>query len=152
MGRSERRDYFERLCALRDAYGSRPDDRRRVLSVEDVMIYAEAVMVALDDPEWDVADVANAGSTSVTEYADEVDAVDRDPGLRATRDAVLGPSETAIELVPFDGTGTSIRIRRIDLPALGPRSDGARTSDTDGWRHLGVFLDRFGPAAGDRLD
>ncbi|HEY8987650.1 MAG TPA: hypothetical protein VIM39_01440 [Candidatus Limnocylindrales bacterium] len=151
MGRSERRDYFERLCALRDAYGSRQDDRRGVLSVEDVMIYAEAVMVALDDPEWDQADVANAGNTAA-EHAAEVDAVDRDPGLRAATDAVLGPSETAIELVRFNGTGRSLRIRRIDLPALGPRSHGARTSDTDGWRHLGLFLDRFGPAAGDRLD
>ncbi|MEA2547349.1 MAG: hypothetical protein QOI09_2622 [Chloroflexota bacterium] len=151
MGRSERRDYFERLCALRNAYGSRPDDQRGVLSVEDVMIYAEAVMLALDDPEWDEVDVANAGNTGA-ERAAQVDAVDRDPGRRAATDAILGPSETAIELVQFDGTGPSIRIRRIDLPGLGPRSDGASASDADGWRHLGVFLDRFGPAAGDRLD
>jgi hypothetical protein len=148
MGRSERRDYFDRLCAMRDAYGSRPDDRRGVLSVEDVMIYAEAVMVALDDPEWHEADL---GADAAPDAAG-LPEVDPDPRLTASADATAGAADTSIELVQFDGTGTSHRIRRIDLPALGPRSDGGRTNDTDGWRHLGVFLDRFGPAAGDRLD
>jgi len=55
MGRSERREYFERLCILRDRYGTDPDDRRGILSIEDAMLYAEAVMTALDEPAWDDA-------------------------------------------------------------------------------------------------
>jgi hypothetical protein len=55
MSRSERRDYFERLCSMRDRYGASPDDRGGVLSIEDMILYAEAVMVALDEPAWDGA-------------------------------------------------------------------------------------------------
>jgi hypothetical protein len=64
MGRPERTDHFERLCDLRAGYGSRPDDRRGVFSIEDLMIYAQAVMDAVDE-------TADEESTSVDETADE---------------------------------------------------------------------------------
>jgi hypothetical protein len=57
MTRSERDAFFERLVALRRGYGARLDDRRVVLSIEDAILYAEAVMmaVAVDDEEaWPV--------------------------------------------------------------------------------------------------
>jgi hypothetical protein len=63
-----------------------------------------------------------------------------------------GSARRSIGLVDFDWTDAERRIRRIDLPALEPRSDGLWMGDNDGWRHLGVFIDRFGPTAGDRLD
>jgi hypothetical protein len=53
MGRSERRTYFERLCNLRDGYAASAVDRRGVLSIDDAMLYAKAVMTALDEPAWD---------------------------------------------------------------------------------------------------
>jgi hypothetical protein len=49
MGRYERRQYFESLCEMRDQYALRPvDDQVGNLLVEDAMIYAEAVMLALE--------------------------------------------------------------------------------------------------------
>jgi hypothetical protein len=116
MGRSERRDYFERLCILRDSYGAQPDDRRGTLSIEDAVIYAEAVMIALDEPEWSEAD-------------DSV-AVAADAGI------------------PIDATDATGAIEATDAVRPG---DGQWMSDTDGWRHLGRFFDRHGPA-GERLD
>ena len=48
MSRYERGRFFEALCELRGAHGRAPDDdRRSVISIEDVITYAEAVMVAL---------------------------------------------------------------------------------------------------------
>jgi hypothetical protein len=48
MSRYERSQYLETLCCLREWYLSAPaDDRRGTLSIEDVIIYAEALMVAL---------------------------------------------------------------------------------------------------------
>jgi hypothetical protein len=49
MSRYERRQYFEALCQMKDGYANRSaDDRRSALSVEDAIIYAEAVMAALE--------------------------------------------------------------------------------------------------------
>ena len=127
MGRSERADQFERLCDLRAGYGSDPDDRRGVFSVEDLMLYAQAVMTAADQA------AAEAIVTSTT---------DTHPASPAGR----------IGLVEFDWTDSQRRIRRVDLPALRPRIGGSSRGDIDGWRHLGVFIDRFGPAEGDRPD
>ena len=53
MSRYERRQYFEALCQLKDGYANRSEeDCRSALSVDDAMIYAEAVLAAL---ELDVA-------------------------------------------------------------------------------------------------
>ena len=127
MGRSERADLFERLCDLRAGYGSGPDDRRGAFSIEDVMRDAQAVMATADE---------TAAGAVVTSAADP------HPTSPAGR----------IGLVDFDWTDSERRIRRIDLPALRPRTDGQSVGDVDGWRHLGVFIDRFGPTEGDPPD
>ena len=127
MGRSERAEHFERMCDLRAGYGSDPDDRRGVFPVEDVMIEAQAAMAAVHET------AAGADVTSPT---------DAHPASPAGR----------IGLLDFDWADSEQRIRRVDLPALRPRIDGASRGDIDGWRHLGVFIDRFGPLEGDRTD
>jgi hypothetical protein len=49
MSRYERRQYFEALCTMREGYANRSDDdRRSALSVDDAIIYADAVMTALE--------------------------------------------------------------------------------------------------------
>ena len=49
MSRYERGQYFEALCQLRDGYANRSDDDRRpALSVDDAILYAEAVMAAIE--------------------------------------------------------------------------------------------------------
>ena len=49
MTRYERDQYFEALWAVRDAYATRSDeDRASHLSISDAVLYAEAVMQALD--------------------------------------------------------------------------------------------------------
>jgi hypothetical protein len=145
MGRSERREYFERLCILRDRYGSDPDERRGVLSVEDAILYAEAVMIALDEPDWDDALPEHVGEAPLAEPSDSALAgADGTP----TSDA----SDASVGIIEFDGA--TRRMRRIWRPEwpLGQRPVGRWTSDTDGWRHLGRFFDPFGPAAGGRPD
>jgi hypothetical protein len=58
MSRYERGRYFEAICALRDGYATLSDeDTRSVLLVDDAIIYAEAVMRALDDGD-DALDIA----------------------------------------------------------------------------------------------
>jgi hypothetical protein len=48
MSRYDRTQYFEALCQLRAAYAARSDfDRRPVLSIDDAIAYAEAVMFAV---------------------------------------------------------------------------------------------------------
>ena len=48
MSRYERSRYFEDLCVLRFRYGALgDDDRLSVISIDDAMIYAEAVLAAL---------------------------------------------------------------------------------------------------------
>jgi hypothetical protein len=71
MSRYERGQFFEVLCGLRDAYtGRSDDDRRSSLLINDAVIYAEAVMRALDD-EVSAADLAlDAGITTLTISAD----------------------------------------------------------------------------------
>jgi hypothetical protein len=67
MSPSERRTYFERLCSLRDGYAASAVDRRGVLSLDDAMLYAEALMTALDEPAWDESGIVEFdGSTSRT--------------------------------------------------------------------------------------
>jgi hypothetical protein len=52
MSRYERGQFFEALCGLRDAYeGRSDDDRRSSLLINDAVVYAEAVMLALDEKE-----------------------------------------------------------------------------------------------------
>ena len=49
MSRYERTQYFEALCRLRATHeAAGDDDRRSILSVDDAIAYAEAVMVAYD--------------------------------------------------------------------------------------------------------
>jgi hypothetical protein len=52
-------------------------------------------------------------------------------------------------MISFDWTDVRRQVRTVDFPALGPRADG--TPAHDGWRHLDMLLDRFGPG-GDRPD
>jgi hypothetical protein len=47
MSRYERAQFFETLYAMRDRYAARGDeDRRSTLSIEDAVIYADAVITA----------------------------------------------------------------------------------------------------------
>ncbi len=67
MSRYERGQYFEALCGLRDAYTARSeDDRRSSLLINDAIIYAEAVMRALDDKESAADIAADAGIAAET--------------------------------------------------------------------------------------
>jgi hypothetical protein len=60
MDRYERGQFFEALLGLRNAYANRSDDdRRAVLSSTDVIIYADAVMTALEAEDAE----ANANAT-----------------------------------------------------------------------------------------
>jgi hypothetical protein len=127
---SERGEYFERLYAMRDAYRARTDDGGGQLSIEDAVLYAEAVMIA----------DADAAATPAT-----------DLGPVAEAAALVAEAAASVAMIQFDWTGASRQVRRVDLPALGPRADGHWTSADDGWRHLGVLLDRFGPT-GNRQD
>jgi hypothetical protein len=48
MTRYERAQFFETICAMRDAYAARGDeDRRSALSIDDAVIYADAVITAI---------------------------------------------------------------------------------------------------------
>jgi hypothetical protein len=70
MSRYERGQYFEALCGLRDAYGQlSDDDRRSALLVNDAIVYAEAVMRALDAEE-SAADLAEDAGISTESIAD----------------------------------------------------------------------------------
>jgi hypothetical protein len=52
MDRYERGQFFETLLRLRSAYANRTDDDRRpVLSSDDAIIYAHAVMTALESED-----------------------------------------------------------------------------------------------------
>jgi hypothetical protein len=127
---SERGEYFERLYAMRASYRARTDDGGGQLSIEDAVLYAEAVMIA----------DADAASTPAT-----------DLGPVAEAAAPIAEAAASVAMIQFDWTDASRQVRRVDLPALGPRADGHWTSADDGWRHLGVLLDRFGPT-GSRQD
>ena len=73
MSRYERRQYFEALCTMREGYANRSDDdRRSALSVDDAIIYADAVMTALEaDNDLLVEDEATiATEPSVAEARD----------------------------------------------------------------------------------
>jgi hypothetical protein len=48
MTRYERAQFFDTICAMRDAYAARSDeDRRSALSIDDAVIYADAVITAI---------------------------------------------------------------------------------------------------------
>jgi hypothetical protein len=61
MSWTERQAYFERLVAMRDWYAGSCDDRVAVLSIDDAIRYAEAIMTAieLDAEPW----LAEVGGT-----------------------------------------------------------------------------------------
>jgi hypothetical protein len=57
MSRYERAQFFETLYAMRDGYAARGDeDRRSTLSVDDAIIYADAVITAIAAEELLVAE------------------------------------------------------------------------------------------------
>ena len=68
MSRYERRQFFEALCTMREGYANRSDDdRRSALSVDDAIIYAEAVLTALEaDNNLLVEDEAAIATESTT--------------------------------------------------------------------------------------
>jgi hypothetical protein len=45
---SDRHTFFERLVALRDGYAASSEDRVAVLSIADAIVYAEAIMSAIE--------------------------------------------------------------------------------------------------------
>jgi hypothetical protein len=141
MGRSERRDFFERLCSLRDSYGAGPDDRRGTLSIEDAVIYAEAVILALDEPARVDAETA---ADSVTDLA-------ADAGIAVAPDAdpVAAPAAATDTSGPTDASQATHVTDTTDASEANGRGAGRWTTDTDGWHHLDRFFDRHGPA-GDR--
>jgi hypothetical protein len=51
MGRIERNTWFERLLELQAGYGLWTDDTEAVLSIDDAIVYAEAVLTAASDEE-----------------------------------------------------------------------------------------------------
>ena len=129
MDRSERRTYFERLCSLRDGYAASTVDHRGVLSIDDAMLYAGAVMTALDEPARDESGISATGGVE-TEARDTPDA---QAGVTPESDPAE-PADASIGIVEFDGsTSRSRRIRRPDWP-FGPRPVGPWASDADG-RH-----------------
>ncbi|MBA2382144.1 MAG: hypothetical protein H0V73_08545 [Chloroflexi bacterium] len=77
MSASVNHDHFERLVALRYGYLSSADDRASVLSIEDAVTYAEAVMAAaaLRIGPWraslDAADSASPAPAAETTEAPE---------------------------------------------------------------------------------
>ena len=131
MDRSERRTYFERLCSLRDGYAASAVDRRGVLSIEDAILYGEAVMTALDEPAWDESGI---GATGGVETEARVTA-DAQAGVTPESDPAE-PADPSIGIVEFDGsTSRTRRVRRPDWP-FGPRPAGRWASDADGWRPI----------------
>jgi hypothetical protein len=70
MSRYERGRFFETLVGLRDAYAGRTDDdRRSTLLINDAILYAEAVMRALDEEDAmaDLAADAGIPTESITQ-------------------------------------------------------------------------------------
>jgi hypothetical protein len=69
MGRYERRQFFESLVEMRDRYADRSADDRpgKPMSIQDAMIYAEAVMLALQAETEAAALAAIAPAESGTE-------------------------------------------------------------------------------------
>ncbi len=108
MGRYERNVYFEKLVTLKLCpWGD--DDRRGVISIEDVIVYAEAVMLATDiehheideeaiaDPARDAAAAATTATAPSTSEASELDlpgSTATDPSRRSRRlmDGWFGPA------------------------------------------------------------
>jgi hypothetical protein len=64
MGRHERRQFFESLVQMRDRYADRPSDDLpgEPLPIGDAMIYADAVMRALEAEEMDLDQAAADGA------------------------------------------------------------------------------------------
>jgi hypothetical protein len=111
MGRYERNVYFEKLVSLKlRSWGD--DDRRGVISIEDVVVYAEAVMLATEiehhridagavaDPAPDAAPAATTATATSTTSASELDVptwTATDPSARSRRllDGWFGPARGA---------------------------------------------------------
>jgi hypothetical protein len=93
MGRSERNAQFERFVALRARYASDETDRRAVLSIDDAIIYVEAVMsaAAVEVEPWTVDVEAWApGAPGAEADADSTDRAD-DAGIAADGAGRLDP-------------------------------------------------------------
>jgi hypothetical protein len=69
MGRYERRQFFESLMDMRDRYTDRSEDDRpsTPMLIADAMIYAEAVMLALQAESDAAAPAATAPAESGAE-------------------------------------------------------------------------------------
>jgi hypothetical protein len=74
MSRYERGQYFEALVGLRAAYAARPDDdRRSTILIDDAILYAEAVMKALEEEDA-ITDLANLGPMASRSSASDLGA------------------------------------------------------------------------------
>ena len=61
MDRYNRRQYFERLCSLRDAYGSLgDDDTTSCISIEDVIALAIDLLEQPAEPATETNDASKA--------------------------------------------------------------------------------------------
>jgi hypothetical protein len=68
MSRYDRNRYFEDLCVLRFRYDTLGDeDRQSVISIDDAVIYAEAVLAALSADDDAAIDGAPAMPSSVAD-------------------------------------------------------------------------------------
>ncbi len=108
MSRYERNLYFEKLVTLKlRPWGD--DDRRGVISIDDVIVYAEAVMLATEiehqeidaetvaDAAADAAPAATTATATPTAAASELDvpgatATDPSPRSRRLMDGWFGPA------------------------------------------------------------
>jgi hypothetical protein len=108
MSRSERNTYFEKLVALKLRTGGE-DDRRSVISIDDAIVYAEAVMLAteleideaVEDAAADSAGPAVPAPTTTTASTSQPDVpgstMATDPARRSRRlmDGWFGPARGA---------------------------------------------------------
>lgn len=97
MSRFDRNIWFERLVALRDGYGQWIDDTESVISIADVIAYAEAVLAAREladealpvDADETAAPACWPGGTPVATDEAPRTAAGNQPGS-AARDASAG--------------------------------------------------------------
>ena len=90
MSRYERNAYFERLVSLK----LRPagdEDRRSVISIEDAIVYAEAVMLATE-LEVEAAEADDAAATTEADAQPAPPAREHPSRSRRLMDGWFGPS------------------------------------------------------------
>lgn len=115
MSRFDRSIWFERLVALRDGYGQWADDTESVISIADVIAYADAVMAAAELA--DEPGLGEAGETATASWPDGTPVETRDahrsvsgsrPGSAARDSADGRPRHRRFFLLPNDHDGSTL--------------------------------------------